>query len=143
MIRPRLCRDFRIGTETFDKLEAFFREHGISYVHGNTTSEQKTHSGAMEIDGDVFYLGVSSIDRREDRVEGWISLLSVKSEREIESFSKRLEEIIGEEPDDYWPYGPSLPTSSAIAFLATLIFYVVVVILAIVGAISVVRLIIS
>ena len=83
------------------------------------------------------------IDRKEDRVEGWVSLLSVETERTIESFSKQLEEIIGEEPDDYWRHGPSLPTSSAIALLATLIFYVVVVILAILGAIFIVRLTIS
>ena len=54
MARPTLYRDFCIGIETFDKLEEFFRGYGISYVHGYTTSEHKTHSGTNGIDGDVF-----------------------------------------------------------------------------------------
>lgn len=134
VIHPNMFRDFYIDTKTFDTLEEFFRAHGISYIAGNETSDKRTHSGILKIDDNQYYLGISSIDRESDRVEGWVSLLNLRTEEKIKKVSEQLNTIFGEE-SQILSHNPSVSLSFVVTSLLLYLLYGVILVLAVLGVI--------
>jgi hypothetical protein len=94
-------RPFRVNTSRFDAFELKFRELGIIYKLAEPTDQNTGQTAKLVLDDRVYTMGIHTIDREADIVEGGVWLLDDSTMNTNDTLAEKLQIILGEKPNAF------------------------------------------
>jgi hypothetical protein len=94
-------RQFKVITSWFDAFEPKFREMGIIYKLAESTDQNIEQTAKLILDDRVYTMGIHTIDREADIVEGGVWLLADSTMKTNNMLAEKLQTIPGEKSNEF------------------------------------------